>query len=140
MTKFTQDESKKSFCKRMGLDPKHIRKLDRNTFELVSDEGELRAIIYHSTYILTWEHNGDVLIDNGWFRTATTKDRLNTYMPHNYSIFQKKGEWWITRLLNGVWTKPIHFTRCGLIKADGSYERVVVDGDVSSFDTWKGKW
>lgn len=72
---------------------KVARKIANNTLEILKD-GK-RIIRFHDTDILTF-HNNTVVLDNGEYQTATTKDRMNTYLPSGFSISQKNFLWYVT--------------------------------------------
>jgi hypothetical protein len=54
------------------------------------------AIRYHETDIMTFRNNGEVVLNSGGWRTYSTKERLNRFMPEGKQIFQVSGIWYIT--------------------------------------------
>lgn len=68
------------------------RKLANNTYAIRYVSGRL-GIRLHETDILTYCPDGRVRLDSGGSRTATTKDRLNTYGP--IYIYQICGSWYV---------------------------------------------
>lgn len=84
---FKHDE-KRTFTK-IRRDPKR-----RNTFLYVNELGET-VVRFHQTDIVRIHEDGSVLLNSGGFRTATTKSRMNDYLPPGVSLFQKDGEWYI---------------------------------------------
>lgn len=64
----------------------------RNTVEFNRD-GK-RVIRLHKTDVVTFEKNGVRLNSGGW-RTVTTKDRMNRFMPGGYSVFSMNGFWYV---------------------------------------------
>jgi hypothetical protein len=69
------------------------KKLARNTYARRNDEKTI-AIQLHQTDILTFSKSGKVVLNSGNWRTPTTKDRLNSYLPEMY-ISQLKGQWFL---------------------------------------------
>lgn len=55
------------------------------------------ALRLHSTDILTFHRNGSVTATSGGWKTSTTKDRLNSYLPHGWRVYQDKGVWYWSR-------------------------------------------
>ena len=66
----------------------------RNVVEYKTPEG-YRIIRYHNTDIMRFVGNSinHIVIDTNWFRTKTTKDKLNQFLPPMLSVYQTKGEW-----------------------------------------------
>lgn len=59
------------------------------------------ALRLHSTDILTFNRDGSVTATSGGWKTVTTKDRLNSYLPHGWRVYQDKGVWyWSRRILD----------------------------------------
>ena len=74
----------------------------RNTFRFERD-GET-VIRLHGTDIVTKHKNGSVTLHDGGWKTVTTKDRINRYMPAGYSLYQESGAWYVMRHdSKGVW-------------------------------------
>ena len=46
---------------------------------------------FYNTEILHFRSNGDIVVTSGGKKTATTKSRLNEYLPDGFSIRQEKG-------------------------------------------------
>jgi len=67
------------------------RKLGNNTY--AERRGDNIAIRLHSTDVLTYAPDGTVTVTSGGWKTHTTKDRLNTYLPNGHRISQAKGVW-----------------------------------------------
>lgn len=72
------------------------RKLANNTYlELHPQPEPARiAVRLHDTDIITFYPRRVVLNSGGW-KTPTTKDRLNRFMPEPYHIIQEKGLWYV---------------------------------------------
>lgn len=71
---------------------KSSRKLDNNTY--AERRGEDIAIRLHQTDILTYKKDGTIVANSGGWKTTTTKDRLNNYLPSGWSVSQRKGLWY----------------------------------------------
>lgn len=65
-----------------------------NTLEIDFQNG-IKAIRLHNTNIITFQKNGNIILNSGGWRTLTTKDRLNQYTP--FTIFSVKGIWYISK-------------------------------------------
>jgi len=65
------------------------RKLGNNTY--AERRGENIAIRLHATDVVTLKPDGTVIANSGGWKTHTTKDRLNEYLP--VRIWQKSGRW-----------------------------------------------
>jgi len=71
------------------------KKIANNTYELIKTTGE-RVIRLHNTDILTFKGD-NIILNSGGYRTTTTKDRLNRYLPYNIRIYQKNYKWYILK-------------------------------------------
>jgi hypothetical protein len=88
------------------------RKLANNTYAERKDDGSI-AIRLHATDIVTFNRDGSIVANSGGWKTSTTKDRLNQYLP--VRICQKSGRWFIAD--NG---NTIEFQDGLTIASDGS--------------------
>jgi hypothetical protein len=70
------------------------KKLANNTWLELTEENEF-AIKLHKTRIVIIHENGTFTLNSGGYRTPTTKDRLNTYLPGSVRISQSLGLWYI---------------------------------------------
>lgn len=67
-------------------------------------------IRYHNTDVLTLFDDGTVMLDSGGFRTVTTKERMNTYLPNGFGVWQDKGIWYVSQYLgDGVHGSAVMF-------------------------------
>jgi len=71
-------------------------KIGNNTQELFVDGA--RCIVLHATTVLRFRANGDIVLDSGGWRTATTKDRINKYLPAPWRVRQVDGSWFLHNL------------------------------------------
>lgn len=69
------------------------KKLANNTYLVRIDEHEV-AIKLHETNILTFYDNGDIKLNSGTWRTPTTKERMNKYLPE-MRVIQEHGLWYV---------------------------------------------
>jgi hypothetical protein len=58
-------------------------------------DGTTLRVRYHSTAVIESDHTTITLRSGGW-RTATTKKRINAFLPQGYSLFQQKYEWFLS--------------------------------------------
>lgn len=68
------------------------RKLANNTYAERKDDGSI-AIRLHQTDIAVFKPDGTIVANTGGWKTHTTKDRLNEYLPAR--IWQKSGRWFL---------------------------------------------
>ena len=57
--------------------------------------GENIDIVHHETAIMTFKPNGETVVNCNKWRSKTTKDRLNNYLPYSLQIYQERGVWYI---------------------------------------------
>jgi hypothetical protein len=56
------------------------------------------AVRYHRTDVVQWDREGCVHVNNGGWRTLTTRERINRFMPHSWHIYQQSYQWyWMNR-------------------------------------------
>ncbi len=72
------------------------RKLENNTYAERRDLPTKQAIAIrlHETDILTFWQGGYITVDSGGWRTVTTRDRFNKYLPASVRIYSDKGIWY----------------------------------------------
>lgn len=51
------------------------------------------AIRLHNTDVLTFHTDGTMTLDSGGWRTVTTKERLNRYLPTGLNVWSDRGTW-----------------------------------------------
>lgn len=73
------------------------RKVANNTIARI--EGDKIIIKYHSSDIAELTENTRKLYSDG-YKTYTTKERLNWYIPAPYSLYQDRGVWYIWNYQN----------------------------------------
>lgn len=72
---------------------KQSKKIDNNTY-LVRIE-DYFAVRLHQTDILRFYPDGSVLLDSGGWKTPTTKDRINNYLPNGFQLRTRKRVWYL---------------------------------------------
>lgn len=66
----------------------------RNTkFLKYSRPGEF-AVRFHSTDVIYYDGQGNLVVRTGGWKTPTTKERINTFLPHGWSISQYQYGWY----------------------------------------------
>lgn len=71
------------------------RKLENNTYLQRRDNGDI-AVMLHSTDVVTYKPTGETILNSGGWRTHTTKDRINRYLPGEWYLSQEKGVWYLS--------------------------------------------
>lgn len=67
------------------------RKIGNNTYAERLGDGAI-GIRLHGTHVVILSATRIVLSSSGW-HTVTTKDRINTFLPHPWGLTQRKGAW-----------------------------------------------
>lgn len=52
-------------------------------------------LYHHGVEVIRWYADGNIIINNHGYKTKTTRDRLNSHMPLEYHIQQRKFEWYL---------------------------------------------
>jgi len=71
------------------------KKLGNNTY-LQRREDKI-AVRLHETDVLTFTPSGRTILASGGWRTVTTKDRMNSYLPMGFAVWSDKGDWSLYR-------------------------------------------
>lgn len=74
------------------LGSRDSRKLQNNTYAQRRGPDAI-AVRLHATDVLTFHRSGLVTFNTGGWETVTTKDRINSYAPHGWSVYSEKGRW-----------------------------------------------
>lgn len=74
-----------------GKTNRERRKIGNNTYGEILSDGSV-GILLHGTYVVKIHPDNSATLNSGGWRTATTKDRINTYSP--VKIFQDKYQWY----------------------------------------------
>lgn len=73
---------------------KQSRRLTGRSSYLIRDNENI-AVCYHNTNVLTITPKNEFILNSGGWRTATTKERINRYMPEGFVLTQDRGNWYI---------------------------------------------
>lgn len=84
--------SRKALYKELGIVKS---KIVRNNTRLTEYEDGRRTLRLHATDIITWKPDGKMILTSGGWRTHTTKERLNEYLPDYMQVYQRKFKWYI---------------------------------------------
>lgn len=97
-----------------------VRKVANNTIEHV-DSWDRRRIILHETAILVFDPGGRyVRFNTGGWKSKTTKERMETFLPAGFQIFQKDFAWYLITPKH-PWENPLPFAdgrTLDLVKCD----------------------
>lgn len=77
----------------------NARKIANNTYlekfdAMFHDSVPSIGIRLHGTYVVKFYANGTTELNSGGYRTVTTKDRMNRYLPFGARIWQQDGTWY----------------------------------------------
>lgn len=95
--------------------PKTSNVVGSHKTAVYTDSDGSLCVKYHNTVVWKRAPNGVVTLNNGGYQTVTTKRRMNEafrqYVANPWGVFQKKGEWYISRYLgDGVRTEPLPYS------------------------------
>lgn len=79
-----------------GIECVRSRVVANNTVEYTRENGD-RVIRLHLTDIVTFKPCGDIVLDSGGWKTRTTKERMNTFLPGSWYVAQSKSVWYLCR-------------------------------------------
>ena len=71
------------------------RKIGHNTTLERFPDGTL-GVRFHATVVVRFHADGTMTLDARGYRTSTTKERMNRYLPEGWRIYQKAGTWRIS--------------------------------------------
>lgn len=75
-----------------GIDSK---KVANNTYARLDSNGAI-VIRYHDTDVVTLFYDGAIRLDSGGWKTLTTKERLNWFLPYSIRVYQESGIWYLS--------------------------------------------
>ena len=75
------------------LKNKLTRKVAGNTYLEKYSDRDYIAVRFHWTEVVRYFPNGDVQLNSGGYRTATTKARMNEFSPA--TVYQKDFQWYV---------------------------------------------
>ncbi len=79
------------------------RKLGHNTY-LERDDESAYHVRLHATRIVTFHRDGRVELNSGGWRTVTTKERMNRYLPSGWRLYQDAHVWYVAYASDWDWT------------------------------------
>lgn len=71
------------------------RNIANNTYVERRSEDRV-AIRLHQTDVVEFTRSGLIFLNSGGWRTVTTKDRINSFLPRNLTVFSFKGVWYVS--------------------------------------------
>lgn len=71
-----------------------MRVLANNTRGVRNDDDSI-GVVLHQTEVLRFHPDGTVTINTGGWATATTKDRINAFLPAPLQVVSDKGQWYV---------------------------------------------
>ena len=77
------------------LKKRTTKKLLNHTYAVRRENGRI-AVRLHNTDVVTFDPNGDVMIDTGGWKTVTTKSRMNQYLPHPLRVYARDFNWYVS--------------------------------------------
>ena len=100
-------------------------KLGHNTWLVKTEKGH--GIKYHETVVVDFVSSYLIRLDSNGWRTPTTKQRINEYIPHDVGVYQTKGIW---RLSYGNRDVEFRDGLCLVIDSGWvSKDRIMSDGE-----------
>lgn len=105
-----------------GVPHVSAKKVANNTVEYVREDGT-RVIRLHLTDIVEILPCGTIRLNSGGFKTVTTKERIERYLPKGMRLWSEKGIWWIGKpsWMQGNEEEPTYPFKDGMIiKPDGT--------------------
>lgn len=76
----------------------NIKKVANNTYRWTDPETGDVHVRLHETDVVTLHMDGTTTLRTGGFKTDTTKDRMNRFMPKGYHITRGSGVWWVNSM------------------------------------------
>ena len=93
-----------------------LKKYANNTYLVRHDD--YLALLYHSTEVVKFYPNGNVVLDNGGWYTSTTKERINwMLLEYPIGLYQERGVWYLGSPANN---SAYRFLPGITIKSDGT--------------------
>ncbi len=79
---------------RMNKSPRNKRKIDRNTWLHLLDDGETIGLMFHFTNVVKVTPDDTITCHTGNFWTRSTFDRINQGLPDSWFVSLNKGTWY----------------------------------------------
>lgn len=59
-------------------------------------EDTIIGVKHHDTYIIRFYPTGEIVLDTDGWRSRTTKDRLNMFLPSPWRVWQERNVWYLS--------------------------------------------
>ncbi len=108
---------------RRAFEPNSKRILRNTRFVRYREPGSLHhALRLYDTDVLRYLPGGDIKVGTGGYRTPTTKDRINRFLPHGWSLYQRRHNWywWNSHWPESLRSLRIPFHEGDTLKVDGT--------------------
>lgn len=89
------------------------RKIENNTYARFDHDNIV--IRFHDTDIVEFQQDNTLTLNSGGYKTFTTKDRINKFLPDGIRLYQDTGLWWLSH----NWQDKIPFCDEIVILPDG---------------------
>lgn len=87
------------------LGGKDARTIGNNTHVVRQENGDI-SIRLHHTYVVTYvAGTADIVLNSGGWRSVTTKDRINTFLPLRFRVSQRAYVWYVSDRYTGSETE-----------------------------------
>jgi len=77
-----------------GVEHLSRKKVAGNTVEYHRANGD-RVVRFYKTDILTFSADGAIVFDTGGWKTKTTKERINRFLPTGLMLYSDRGTWYL---------------------------------------------
>ena len=77
------------------LGTRTTRKVENNTY-VERLNADTISIKLHNTYIMEYRRDGSIIVRDGGYRTVTTRNRIDYFLERPWSLYQRKGYWYMT--------------------------------------------
>jgi hypothetical protein len=99
------------------LKGKTSKRIANNTY--LVREGDPISVKLHDTHVVTFWPNNDIVLNSDGWKTVTTKDRMNKYLPDPWHIWQERSIWYVVAGYHGTgYTKWVYQDNC-ILKPNG---------------------
>jgi hypothetical protein len=84
---------------------------------------EVITVTYHDNPVVNFFPDGTVTYSSCGWKTPTTKERINWFLPDGFRVYQEKSVWYLAKVINWDWQNAERFIFADgiAIKADNVY-------------------
>jgi len=111
-------KTKKEILENINKEVSNSKFIANNTLEINYKDGS-KAIRLHNTDVITFKKNGSFILNSGGWRTHTTKERINDFLPNSLTLWQSNSIWYIGESYNKdnsfLFFDGIRFNKDGVI-------------------------